>query len=54
MRVLPGILEHENYGIALPTGSPYREPINQAILAMNEDGTYRQLYDRWFGDDPGR
>lgn len=53
VRILPGILANESYGIALPSGSPYREPINQAILAMNEDGTYRQLYDRWFGDEPG-
>jgi polar amino acid transport system substrate-binding protein len=45
--------ETEKYGIALPTGSPYREPINRATLKLLEDGTYQQLYTRWFGADSG-
>lgn len=43
-----GIFAPERYGIALPTGSPYRETINRAILKLQEDGTYQRLYDRWF------
>src|SRR5262249_52384604 len=42
----------EKYGIALPTGSSYREPINRSTLKLLEDGTYRQIYERWFGADP--
>jgi polar amino acid transport system substrate-binding protein len=43
------VFEPEKYGIALPVDSPYRESINQAILGYQEDGTYQQLYTRWFG-----
>jgi polar amino acid transport system substrate-binding protein len=39
----------EEYGIALPEDSPYRETINRAILRLFEDGTYEQLHNRWFG-----
>lgn len=44
--------ETEKYGIALPTGSSLREPINRATLKLLEDGTYRQVYEQWFGADP--
>ncbi|MBZ0296351.1 MAG: transporter substrate-binding domain-containing protein [Anaerolineae bacterium] len=39
----------EEYGIALPEDSPYRETINRAILSLEEDGTYQRIYNRWFG-----
>ncbi|MCE8507203.1 transporter substrate-binding domain-containing protein [Ruegeria pomeroyi] len=39
----------ENYGIAFPTGSSRVEDVNQALLALREDGTYDQLYRKWFG-----
>lgn len=39
----------EEYGIALPEGSPHRETINRAILSLEEDGTYQRIYNRWFG-----
>lgn len=39
----------ENYGIALPTGSPLAEPINQSLLGLREDGTYETIYRKWFG-----
>lgn len=39
----------ENYGIAFPTGSPLVEDVNQALLALREDGTYDAIYRKWFG-----
>ncbi len=42
----------ESYGIALPEGSPYREDVDQAILAMMESGEYDTLYATWFGQPP--
>ncbi len=33
----------------LPEGSPYREDINRALTAMNDNGHYGDLYARWFG-----
>lgn len=43
----------ESYGIALPTGSPLAEPINQSLLKLREDGTYETIYRRWFGSSGG-
>ena len=48
-QIVGQVFEPEKYGIALPQDSPYRERINQAILRLQEDGTYQQLYTRWFG-----
>jgi polar amino acid transport system substrate-binding protein len=39
----------EDYGIVLPPDSTLRHDINRALLAMREDGTYQDIYDRWFG-----
>lgn len=39
----------QNYGIALPTESPLREPINRALLRLIETGQYRELHEKWFG-----
>ncbi|MFV0513692.1 MAG: transporter substrate-binding domain-containing protein [Jhaorihella sp.] len=43
------IFLRENYGIVFPTGSPLVEDVNQALLALREDGTYEAIYRRWFG-----
>ena len=46
------LLHSESYGIAFPHGSPLREEVNRAILELQEDGTYRKLYEKWFGETP--
>jgi polar amino acid transport system substrate-binding protein len=33
---------------AFPEGSPLRRVVNAALLAVREDGTYQQIYDKWF------
>lgn len=50
-QVVGQMFEPEKYGIALPSESPYRETINQAILRVQENGTYLELYRRWFGEN---
>ncbi len=40
------------YAIAMPKDSPYRRPINQAILTLKENGTYKEIYQKWFGVRP--
>ncbi len=47
--VTGGVFLRENYGIAFPTGSPLVEDVNQALLALREDGTYDEIYRNWFG-----
>jgi len=49
--VVGPIFQDESYGIALPTGSPLREPINEALLTLRQDGTYDAICERWFGGD---
>lgn len=44
-----GVFLRENYGIIFPTGSPLVEDVNQALLALREDGTYDRIYRKWFG-----
>ena len=29
--------------------SPLRKEVNGALLSLRENGTYQQLYDKWFG-----
>ncbi len=51
VKVVGTVFAQQSYGIALQTNSPYRESINQAILKLKEDGTYGQIYQKWFGKD---
>jgi hypothetical protein len=44
------IFARENYGIALPTGSELRKKINETLLDITADGTYDELYSKYFGD----
>jgi ABC-type amino acid transport substrate-binding protein len=50
--VVGPIFRPEKYGIAVANGSPLRKPINEALLAMYVDGTYEQIYGKWFS--PGK
>jgi polar amino acid transport system substrate-binding protein len=38
----------EDYGIVFQRNNPLRQQVNVALLAFREDGTYQQLYDKWF------
>lgn len=44
------IFKPEKYGIALHEGSPLREPINEVLLEMYQDGTLEAIHQRWFGE----
>lgn len=46
--VIEGVFRKEDYGIVFRTNSPYRKPINTALLALKEDGTYDKIYQHWF------
>ena len=48
-RVIPRRFKPENYGVALPEGSPLREPINRSLLRLRENGTYDAIAAKWFG-----
>ena len=46
------LLNTESYGMAFPNGSPLREKVNRVLLDLQEDGTHRRLYEKWFGETP--
>lgn len=48
-RMAGSVFLREDYGMVFPTGSPLVEEVNQALLALREDGTYGTIYRKWFG-----
>jgi polar amino acid transport system substrate-binding protein len=48
VQVVGEVFEPQDYGIAMPSGSPDRELVNRALLDIMEDGTYSRIYNRWF------
>jgi polar amino acid transport system substrate-binding protein len=42
------IFRKEDYGIVFQPSNPLRKQVNNVLLALREDGTYQQLYDKWF------
>lgn len=42
------IFKREKYGIALRQGSDLREPLNELLLEMYQDGSLDEIYARWF------
>jgi len=46
------LYEGQPYGIAFPQGSDLREPVSITILKFMEDGTYDEIYKKWFGEAP--
>jgi polar amino acid transport system substrate-binding protein len=49
VQVVGSIFRKESYGILFPSNSPYRKPVNEALLKIRENGTYDRLYGKWFG-----
>lgn len=47
--VVGKIFEPQDYGIAMREGSPLREKINRALLALRENGEFARIRDKWFG-----
>lgn len=48
LAVVGPMFSPEKYGIAVANGSPLRKSINETLLSMYEDGTYEQIYGKWF------
>jgi polar amino acid transport system substrate-binding protein len=47
-RVVGSIFRAEPYGIALPNESELLEQVDATLLALNTDGTYTTIYNRYF------
>lgn len=46
------LYEGQQYGIALKSGSEWADEVNAALAAMKDDGTYKTIYEKWFGPMP--
>ena len=52
LEIVQNIPTGEQYGIAFPTDSDLREPVNEALAEIKEDGTYEEIYQKWFDEKP--
>lgn len=48
LQVVGPLFRPVKYGIAIARGSPLRKRINEAVLTMYADGTYEDIYRKWF------
>ncbi|MBI1353607.1 MAG: transporter substrate-binding domain-containing protein [Acidobacteria bacterium] len=48
--VLPETLDAQSYGLALPSGSPLREPVDRALLRAIHSDAWRETLLRYLGD----
>ena len=51
VRVVGKIFVLQDYAMALPQGSRWREKINRAVLALTESGETSHIRSKWFGDE---
>jgi ABC-type amino acid transport substrate-binding protein len=52
LTVVQNIATGEQYGIAFPEGSDLVESTNKALEEIKKDGTYAEIYEKWFGQKP--
>ncbi|WP_235115893.1 basic amino acid ABC transporter substrate-binding protein [Desmonostoc muscorum] len=52
IKVVADLLTEEYYGIATPKDSPHLDAINKAIATLLSNGTYKQIYQKWFNAEP--
>jgi polar amino acid transport system substrate-binding protein len=51
IELVPGTFGRQDYGIALPPGSEWREPLNRALLTYLGTDEWEALRRRWLGPD---
>jgi glutamine transport system substrate-binding protein len=52
VKTIGPLYEGQQYGIALVSGSEWVDEVNSALASMKEDGTYKEIYEEWFGAVP--
>ncbi|WNZ23692.1 basic amino acid ABC transporter substrate-binding protein [Leptolyngbya sp. NK1-12] len=52
LKLIAPPLTEEYYGIATPKDSPNLEKINAALTTLFNNGTYAQIYKKWFATEP--
>ncbi|WP_164667779.1 transporter substrate-binding domain-containing protein [Virgibacillus doumboii] len=52
LKTVGKVLEGQPYGIAMPEGSDLVDSVNEGLAAVKENGTYAEIYNKWFGTEP--
>lgn len=53
IKVTSDILNKDEIGMAVNKGNEdFVEKVNSALKEMKDDGTYKEIYKKWFGTDP--
>lgn len=53
LKIVGELLEAQDYGIAVSQGNEeLLAAMNEALAGMIEDGTYAEIYEKWFGSEP--
>ena len=48
VQVVGSLFQREDHCIVFPLNSPLREQVDSVLSTLREDGTYANLYDKWF------
>ena len=52
LEIVQTIPTGEQYGIAFPTDSELKAPVDEALAEIKDDGTYAKFYEKWIGREP--
>lgn len=53
LKIVGDLYQAENYGIAFAKGQEELvEKVNGALATLKENGTYDEIYEKWFGETP--
>ncbi|MDC0663615.1 transporter substrate-binding domain-containing protein [Marinobacter sp. SS21] len=52
VKTIGPLYEGQQYGIALKQGSEWLDKVNEALASIKADGTYKAIYEKWFGPMP--
>ncbi|HYW21666.1 MAG TPA: basic amino acid ABC transporter substrate-binding protein [Nodularia sp. (in: cyanobacteria)] len=52
LKIVGQLITEEFYGIALPQNSPHFKAINNGLTQIMGNGTYAQIYKKWFNAEP--
>lgn len=52
LKIVGELVTEEYYGIAVPKNSEVLAEMNDAIATLLQDGTYAEIYQRWFSAEP--
>ena len=50
VKVVGPEFDSRSLAVLVQLDSPLRKKIDRALVTLREDGTYRQIYEKWFGD----